>query len=183
MAAYIAHGHLIPDSEFSCPLNSSGIDYPSIPWSNMSVATFYDDIHEETYKGYCGVKGPHPRMAYCCQHGQLQEAADSNAAIALAPEDHCSQYCGFFIADIDLWVYCLTQEGDSVSNAFCRSDDGAYLETSGTEPLSGPANPDSQLIKDKKNKYSAAASLGPSSLAVWLSLLTLVAAGVGSLRI
>lgn len=177
MAAFIVTGQPIPDEQFSCPSNGSGTDFVTIPWSNMSVNVLRPGANV-SYEGYndeyCGIKGPHPRMAYCCQYGQLSSSPSPDAAIALAQSDGCSQYCPFFLADMNLWLYCLTQEGDTVTNAFCRLDGGVHLSTSGSVPRDGPFDPNSQVIKDKKNKYSsyesAASTARSSTMAVYAGL-------------
>lgn len=154
MAAFIARNSAIPDNQFSCPSNASGIEYASIPWSNMSSLVFYDppaapDVEEEAI---CGVKGPHPQMYFCCKQGDIGDVVNYDFSnIALAEEDHCSQYCDYF-GNLNLWIWCLTREGDTVSNAFCLSADKEYADTSGTENRSGPFDPDSQQIKDVKKQ-------------------------------
>lgn len=144
--------YLHPRDGISCPANYSGPDYASIPWGNMSTK----DARTTHVGGYCGIKGPHPRMAICCQTGMDQPTSFPNAPIYLAEADHCSQYCPFFPSDLDLWLYCLTQEGHTVSNAFCRFLNGSYLDTSGSLPRDGPFDPNSRLIQEKKKMYSSA---------------------------
>lgn len=177
MNAYTVNGPSIPDSKFSCPTNYTGTDYVNIPWSSMSIDHGEGQNHTDGYYyGICGIKGPHPRMATCCQNGQLQPINYPNASIYLSAEDHCSQYCNFYLAIMDLWLYCLTKEGNSVVNAFCRSDDGTFLQTSGSLPRDGPFDPDNALIKDKKKLYSSAGKSARVSLSLVLisSLLVLV---------
>ncbi|KAI6826150.1 hypothetical protein KC332_g7842 [Hortaea werneckii] len=148
-AAYIANGTSIPDSQFDCPVQYSGLDYVDIPWLNMSVEQNQPyDRNVNYYDGYCGIKGAHPRMAYCCQNMQAQPPflKYPDLPTYLAP-DHCSQYCRFFPANLNYWLWCLTQEGDLVSNAFCRWDDGKSLSTSGSLSRDGPFDPDGYWIE------------------------------------
>lgn len=107
---------------------------------------------DECNTSYCGIKGSRPRMSYCCNKGHLALFGNNtyDAPIALAQADHCSQYCYFYIANIDLWLYWLTEEGDTVSNAFCHSSDGSHLTTSGLLPRDGPFDPGSRLIEQYK---------------------------------
>ncbi|KAI7544947.1 hypothetical protein KC331_g6495 [Hortaea werneckii] len=107
-AAFIVNGSSIPDSQFDCPVQYSGLDYVDIPWLNMSVDKYYDP-NASFYDGYCGIKGAHPRMAHCCQNMQAQPIKYPDIPIYLAP-DNCSQYCRFYPADINYWLWCLTQE-------------------------------------------------------------------------
>lgn len=156
-AACIANGTSIPDSRFDCPIHYSGLDYVDIPWLNISVEQDRaSNRNINYYDRYCGIKGAHPRMAYCCQNMQAEPSflRYSDLPIYLAP-DNCSQYCRVFSADIDYWLWCLTQEGDSVSNAFCRWDDGRSLSSSGTLSRNGPFDPDGYWIEFARSRSSS----------------------------
>ncbi|KAI7493667.1 hypothetical protein KC367_g8479 [Hortaea werneckii] len=165
-AAYIVNGSSIPDSAFNCPVQFSGLDYVDIPGLNMSVGKNYHP-NASFYDGYCGIKGAHPRMAHCCQNMQVQPPFIKypEIPIYLAP-DNCSQYCRFWPADIDYWLWCLTQEGDSVSNAFCRWDEGKSMSTSGSLPRDGPFDPDGPWIKEAKSKLTFLAN-SASTASFW----------------
>jgi len=191
MAAYIVTGTSIPFNHFSCPSNSSGPEYASIPWSNLSASVFETSTrasYSNRYNGYVGIKGPHPRMAYCCQNAATSEANQNpERQIALAG-DHCTQYCSAFV-DLDLWLYCLTQNGDLVSNAFASLDyqgdtnqssvGERYIQTSGSLPRSGPFDEGALMIKDYQQISSATfvtrsttllcALFGLSVAAAWLN--------------
>ncbi|GAB7366153.1 hypothetical protein MBLNU230_g7715t1 [Neophaeotheca triangularis] len=160
-AAYIANGTSIPDSQFDCPIQYSGLDYVDIPWLNMSVSPD-DDPDGAQYDGYCGLKGAHPRMASCCQNMQLGGVEYPDLPIYLAP-DNCSQYCRFFPADINYWLWCLTLEGDPVSDAFCRWDNGMSLSTSGSLSRDGPFDSNGRFIQQAR---SASPSLA-GSVSFW----------------
>lgn len=161
MAAYVTQNRTIPDNQFSCPSNASGIDYTTIPWSNISLSVFPNSYQ---YQTICGIKGPHPQMEFCCREANpdvYPPGAYPFSAIALAEEDHCSQYCQTF-PNLNLWLWCLTREGDTASNAFCRSGDSLYYHTSGTENRTGPFDPDAAIIKDTKKQIKARQNLSPT---------------------
>ncbi|RMY82855.1 hypothetical protein D0862_11875 [Hortaea werneckii] len=173
-SAYVANGTSIPDSQFDCPIQYSGLDYVDIPWLNMSVGEHHES-NGTSYDGYCGIKGAHPRMAYCCQNMQAQPPfmRHADTPIYLAP-DNCSQYCRFYPADLNYWLWCLTREGDPVSNAFCRWDGGKSLSTSGSLPRDGPLDPDDYWIKEAR---SSSASLA-DSLSFWKTCVVVMVASV-----
>lgn len=174
MTDLIVTNAAIPDDAFQCPANNSGVDYATIPWSNLSVSAL--PTHPDP-SGFCGVKGPHPRVPHCCKYGHLSPTEVANSSIALAAADSCTQYCAFHTTSLDLWLYCLTEEGDTVSNAFCVSSNDEYYYTSGTEERDGPFDPDAPIIKDYQNSRSAAPSIRASGRWAWglLGVSTLVA--------
>lgn len=171
-AAFIVNGSSIPDSQFDCPVQYSGLDYVDIPWLNMSVGRYHDP-NASFYDGYCGIKGAHPRMSHCCQNMQAQPIKYSDIPIYLAP-DNCSQYCRFYPADINYWLWCLTQEGDSVSNAFCRWDDGKSLSTSGSLPRDGPFDPDGYWIQEARSTSPSLLNL----VSFWRTIAGVLVAGL-----
>lgn len=170
MAAYISNGTSIPESQFSCPSNASGIDFVTIPWSNMSTGVFGDCVSETdpNCNGYCGIKGSHPRMAYCCQRGLFsKDIIYNDAPIALAEADHCSQYCSWGFAFIDLWLYCLTEEGDTATNAFCHAGTGKALGTSGSAPRDGPFDSHDELIETYKDYINTSSGGKKASVSLY----------------
>lgn len=106
-------------------------------------------------------------MAYCCANVfTLDPGGDSLIALA---NDSCSQYCRYG-GTFDLWLWCLTREGDSVSNAFWISGGREYFETSGSQPRDGPYNPHSIEIRDYKKKNAATAVVSSPYSALWVAL-------------
>jgi len=128
---------------------------------------------------FAGVKGPHPRMAYCCQSGSniAHDALDRDIALA---EDYCSQYC-LFAGSLDLWLYCLTMEGDTVANAFFSSD-GTLVATSGSQLRDGPFNPkDEEILYYKKNRrlFSAGSAVVPKGMVMLVAVGMVLVAMLG----
>ncbi|RMY56226.1 hypothetical protein D0863_13048 [Hortaea werneckii] len=173
-SAYIANGTSVPYSQFDCPVQYSGLDYVDIPWLNMSVGQ-HQESNGTSYDGYCGIKGAHPRMAYCCQNMQAQPPFLNypDISIYLAP-DKCSQYCRFYPADLNYWLWCLTREGDPVSNAFCRWDNGKFLSTSGSLSRDGPFDPDDYWIKEARSGSSSLAG----SVSFWRTCVVVMVASI-----
>ncbi|TKA21882.1 hypothetical protein B0A50_08618 [Salinomyces thailandicus] len=140
----------------------------------MSASVFginTTEPHVGVYTGFAGIKGPHPRMEYCCNHGIVYRPPGlPPQQIALAG-DNCSQYCSLFVT-LNAWLYCLTEEGDSVVNAFNVFDGRTVFETSGSLPRNGAFDPDSRDIKDYRRHSAGSRPSARKLLSLALALVT-----------
>lgn len=158
---------------------------PNMPVSHGATSLPRSAGQTRQHHTQISIKGPNPRMAYCCQNAAFSEANQyPERQIALAG-DNCTQYCSAYV-DLDLWLYCLTRNGNLASNAFASLDyqeeaNGSavgerYIQTSGSLPRSGPFDEGALMIKDYKQISGATSTIRSTILFNALIGLTVVAA-------